>query len=247
MKAVILCGGKGTRLYPLTSDIPKAMVRLAGKPVLEHIISFLKENDLTNIVLCTGHLSQIIENYFGDGSSFGVNLVYSREEMPLSTGGALALAKEKIADDFILLNGDNICTINVQKLILFHKEKNALLTIGVGKTKGSYPASCDLFAFNKEFAITNIIFRPHQYITDGENLPLGNLGIFCCSREILKDIPQIFVSFEKLLPTFLSEGKRIYAYPTNEYASDIGTQESLRAVEEDLVMGRTHLFIEEKK
>ncbi len=183
MKAVILCGGKGTRLYPLTQDIPKAMVTLAGKPVLEHILSFLKENNLTTIVLCTGHLSKIIEDYFGDGSSFGVNLIYSREEIPLSTGGALAFAKEKIDDDFVLLNGDNICRVDAQKLISFHQEKKAMLTIGVGKTKGSYPASCDLFAFNSECAITKIIFKPHEYTIDGENMPLGNLGIFCCSKK----------------------------------------------------------------
>ena len=129
MKAVIMAGGKGTRLSTVLKDIPKPMVDLAGRPLLEHQIINLKENGITDIILVIGYLGNVIQDYFKDGSSLGVNISYFKEEKPLGTAGALWYLKEQLQDDFILLFGDLFVNINFTRFYDFHKKNGARITL----------------------------------------------------------------------------------------------------------------------
>ncbi|MBI4118627.1 MAG: NTP transferase domain-containing protein [Parcubacteria group bacterium] len=120
MQAVILAGGLGTRLRPLTDTIPKPMVLVRNRPFLEHLFALLKENGIVDILVLTGHLGEVIENHFGDGSTYGLRVVYSQEHEPLGHGGALHLAYEKLADSFVLLYGDNFLPIDYRDLVNFY-------------------------------------------------------------------------------------------------------------------------------
>lgn len=129
MKVVIMAGGKGTRISSVATDIPKPMIRIADKPVLEHQVNHLKEQGLTDIILITGHLGKIIRDYFGDGSKWGVSISYYQEEEPLGTAGALYYFKDVLKDDFLLMNGDLVADIDFARFICFHREKGAQATL----------------------------------------------------------------------------------------------------------------------
>ena len=128
MQTLILAGGLGTRLRGIVRDIPKVMVDIKGKPFLEYLIVQLKNYNLNDIILCTGHLKEKIENYFGNGNHLGVNIVYSEEPKPLGTGGAIKLAENLVkSNDFIVMNGDSFFDIDLYKLINYHLNKKALV------------------------------------------------------------------------------------------------------------------------
>ena len=126
---VIMAGGKGTRIAALNSTIPKPLLPVAGKPVLEHEIECLKQQGITDIVLTVGHMAEQIIAHFGDGSLFGVHIDYIREEIPLGTGGALYYLKDRVQDDFLLLNGDMIFDVDFSRLLAYHKAHGADATL----------------------------------------------------------------------------------------------------------------------
>ena len=136
MQVLILVGGLGTRLREIIKNIPKVMANIKGKPFLEYLIVQLKNYNLNDIILCTGHLKEKIENYFGNGNHLGVNIVYSEELKPLGTGGAIKLAESLVkSDDFIVMNGDSFFDIDLYKLINYHLDKKALATMALAKVK----------------------------------------------------------------------------------------------------------------
>jgi len=126
MQIVVICGGLATRLYPTTKTIPKSMIRIAGKPFLEHQIKLFKKNGIFDIVLCTGNFSEQIEEYFGDGKKFGVNIRYSREKEPLDTGGALRNAKNLLGEEFFTIYGDSYLLCDYQEVYRHFKKFNKL-------------------------------------------------------------------------------------------------------------------------
>ena len=129
MVAVVMVGGKGTRIAGLNKDIPKPMFRLCGKPVLEYAVNELVAQDIKDIILVVGHLGHVIKEYFGDGAKFGARISYLTEEQPLGTAGGLYFLKDKIKEDFLLLNGDIIFSIDFHRLMRFHKHKGGLATL----------------------------------------------------------------------------------------------------------------------
>lgn len=135
MKAVILAGGKGTRLRPYTKIFPKPLVPIDDKPVLEIIINQLARNDFTEIIMAVGHLAELIQTFFGDGSKFGVKIEYSREDQPLGTAGPLLQVQDQLTETFLMMNGDVLTNLNISELIEFHKSNKAAATIAVNKRK----------------------------------------------------------------------------------------------------------------
>ena len=129
MKVVIMAGGRGTRISSVASDIPKPMIKIDGKPVLEHEILNLREQGFTDIILTVGHLGNIITDYFGDGSKFGVNIEYYIEETPLGNAGALFKIRDKLTDDFLLLNADAVYDIDFRRFVEFHKSHGGVVTL----------------------------------------------------------------------------------------------------------------------
>src|SRR3954471_2620221 len=131
MRAVILAGGEGTRLRPLTSNQPKPLMPLVNRPMMEHIVRLLKQHGFDDIVVTVAFLPQTIRSYFGDGEEFGVRMVYATEESPLGTAGSVGNAKEELDETFLVIAGDVITDIDLSAVVQFHKEKGALATIAL--------------------------------------------------------------------------------------------------------------------
>ena len=140
MKAVILAGGLGTRLQPYTTFLPKAMLPLGDKPLLEHLINWIKKNKIDSIIICVSYLRKTIEDYFEDGSRFGVNIQYAISNRPLATAGQLKTAEEYIDDTFVCVYGDSIFNFNLKSMIAYHKKKRPVITMALSeyKTKIQY-------------------------------------------------------------------------------------------------------------
>src|SRR5581483_6192801 len=131
MRAVVMAGGEGTRLRPLTSNQPKPMVPIVGKPCMEHILELLKRHGFEDVIVTLAFLPQAIRSYFGDGESLGLNVEYSVEESPLGTAGSVRLASGKLDDTVLVISGDALCDIDLGQLVRFHRERGAAVTIGL--------------------------------------------------------------------------------------------------------------------
>jgi len=208
-KALILCGGKGTRLRPLTYEIPKPLLPVKGKPILEHQIILLKKFGVENIILSIGYLGDQIKNYFGDGSKWGVKINYVTEEVPLGTGGGIKNAKLLLSESFIVFNGDNLIDLNVENFFNFHKRNKGMATIvlkNVEDVKGF--GVVNLNGSN----VTSFIEKPISSVSN-----LINAGVYLMEPEALDELPEGISSIEKdlfekicsknVLNGFVFEGK----------------------------------------
>jgi len=173
VKAVIMAGGRGTRLSEIARDIPKPMVPVGGMPVLEYEIGMLREQGFTEIIMTLGHLGSVIMDYFGDGSGvspatgkpFGVQIEYFVEETPLGNAGALLLLRDRLGEDFLLLNGDVVFSADLRRMVAFHREKHALATLFVHPN--SHPYDSGLLIEREDGAVlewlTKEAARPEFY------------------------------------------------------------------------------------
>jgi len=233
MKTVIMAGGKGTRVSSIAADIPKPMILICGKPILEHQIDCLKENGLTDITLVIGHLGQHIKDYFSDGSRFGCNISYFTETEPLGTAGALKKI-ENLSDDFILLNGDVIFDMDLSRMIDFHKEKNAHVTLAVHPN--SHPFDSALILTNSDNQVTGWLNKEDERTWYKNQV---NAGVHILSAGFLKKFPlskeKIDLDRDMLKPSI--SGGKIFAYSTPEYIKDMGTPERYEQVTADFEKG----------
>jgi len=234
MKAVIMAGGKGTRLSSLLKDIPKPMIQIEGKPVLEHQIENLKENGITEIILVIGHLGEVIENYFGDGSNWNVSICYYREETPLGTAGALFYIKKHLTDDFILLFGDVFVNVNFARMINFHSEKQAAATLF--SHPNSHPYDSDILVVNEENRVIDWMYKNLERKQSYANLV--NAGVYIFSPKIFKYIEDGSKrDLEKNVITQSMQHGEVFAYRSTEYVKDIGTPERYKKVCDDYRKG----------
>ncbi len=235
-KAVILAGGKGTRLGSLTADIPKPLIAIGEKPVLEHQILLLQKYGITDIALLVGHLAHDIEEYCGDGSRWGVSISYEREQEPLGTAGALRVLERKIKEDFLLLSGDVMTNINVARFADFHSsKKESVATAAIRDTVT--PLHSDLIQIDEQSRITRIHLRPHP---EGD-IPgkLGIASLYVLSPRFFNFIPAVGkCDIEKeVFPQILRNGGALYGYYTQEYIRDMGTPDRLMRVRADYENG----------
>ncbi len=232
--AVIMAGGKGTRIAALNSTIPKPMLPVAGKPVLEHEIECLRRQEITDIVLTVGHMAERITEHFGDGSRFGVHIDYIREEMPLGTGGALYYLKEKVQDDFLLLNGDLIFDVDFHRLLAFHKDRQADATLLVHPN--DHPYDSGVIIANEDGRVDGWLTKEDER---GWYSNCVNAGIHVLSPRMLDQLtePRKTDLDRDILRPSIPAGK-IYAYRSPEYVKDMGTPERIREVERDIETGR---------
>ncbi|MFP3089883.1 HAD-IIIA family hydrolase [Treponema sp. TIM-1] len=233
MKTLIMAGGKGTRVSSIASDIPKPMIPICGKPILEYQISCLINNHLKDLVIIIGHLGQHIKDYFGDGSRFGCTISYYTETEPLGTAGAL-FKLEDITGDFLLINGDLIFDVDLNRLIAFHQEKKALATLVVHPN--SHPHDSAIIITDGEGRVIDWLNKedPRQYYKN-----LVNSGIHIVSRELLETAhpgkEKVDLDRDILKP--LIRSNRIFAYTTPEYIKDMGTVERYTQVSADIKNG----------
>jgi len=233
MQVVIMAGGKGTRVSSIANDIPKPMIPICGKPILEHQIECLKKNGLTEIILVIGHLGGYIKNYFGDGGSFKCDISYYNETEPLGTAGALYKIKN-LSDDFILLNGDIIFDIDFHRMINFHREKNAHVTLAAHPN--SHPFDSAVLFTNSNNQVTRWLNKEDERTYYKNQV---NAGIHVLSTEFLKNSPQskekVDLDRDMLKPSI--SGGKVFAYSTPEYIKDMGTPERYAQVTSDIEKG----------
>jgi len=233
MQVVIMAGGKGTRVSSMASDIPKPMIPICGKPILEHQIECLKKNKLREIILVIGHLGGHIKEYFKNGERFGCNISYYTETEPLGTAGALYKLKN-ISDDFILLNGDIIFDIDFQRMIDFHCKRKAYVTIAVHPN--SHPFDSALIVTDDNNHVTGWLNKEDERTWYKNQV---NAGIHILSTEFLKNCPQskekVDLDRDMLKPSIST--CKIFAYSTPEYIKDMGTPERYAQVTSDIEKG----------
>ncbi|MFC1540572.1 sugar phosphate nucleotidyltransferase [Candidatus Margulisiibacteriota bacterium] len=213
MKAVILAGGKGTRLAPYTTVFPKPLMPLGDKPILETIIKQLKLGGITEIILAVGYLSDLIKAYFGDGSQFGVKIRYSKEEKPLGTAGPLSMI-DGLDGTFLVMNGDILSSISLDQLLAFHKKSQAVATIAVNQR--SQKVNYGVIEVDGSQMVSDYIEKPSlDYRV--------SMGIYLFEPEVLKHIPSDqYLDFPDLIKQLLTKQKKVAAYLSKDYWLDIG-------------------------
>ena len=243
MKAVIMAGGKGTRISSVASDIPKPMIKIENKPVLEHEIECLRDQGFTDLIITVSHLGHIIMDYFGDGSkispatgkAFGVNIEYFVEEVPLGNAGALFQLKDKLSDDFLLLNADSVFDIDFNRLVDYHLEKGGLVTLFTHPN--NHPYDSGLIFADDNNAVTKWLAKEDErpeYYRNRVNAGLHVLNKHVLDVEI--STPKIDLDRQILKP--LSGTGKMFAYDSPEYVKDMGTPERYEAVCKDYAEGR---------
>ena len=214
MKAVILAGGKGTRLRPYTTNFPKPLMPIGERPILEIVIKRLKEFKIKDIIITTGHLGELIRAFFNDGKKYGVNITYSKEDKPLGTAGPLNLIKEKLTGTFLVMNGDILSNINFNKLIKYHKQQKNIATIALSKRK-----------VDIDFGIVNISNK-NDFVEWKEKPTIEYLvstGIYIFAKESLKFLPKDgFFNLPDFILKLNKENKKISGYLHDGYWLDIG-------------------------
>lgn len=232
MKALFLAGGKGLRLQPLTDKLPKPMVPIMNKPLLERTIASLKKNGITEIVISTCYQPDYIKNYFGNGEDFGVKIEYVVEDVPMGTGGAVKKAGAQFNDTFIVFNSDILSDIDIQKMIHFHKGSNALATIAV--TEVEDPSAYGVIEYDANGYAVSFIEKPQP---DQISSNFINAGIYIFEPKILEEIPEErAVSIEReTFPSLLVKGHKIGVYKSCSYWIDIGTLEKYKQVHMDIM------------
>ena len=185
MRAVVMAGGEGTRLRPLTSNQPKPMVSLCGKPCMEHIVELLKRHGIDETVVTLMFLPKVIRDYFGDGSTLGVRMQYSVEQSPAGTAGSVKLAEDDLRDDtFIVISGDALTDFDLQDIVAFHKQRGAMVTIALKRVEN--PLEFGVVVVNEEGRIERFLEKPTwgQVFSD-----TVNTGIYVLEPEVFDHIP----------------------------------------------------------
>ena len=227
MKAVIMAGGKGTRISSIASDIPKPMIKIGDKPVLEHEIICLRDQGFKDLIITVSHLGSIIMDYFGDGSKFGVHIEYYFEEVPLGNAGALFKIKDKLTEDFLLLNADALFNVDFNRFVAYHKEKGALITLFTHPN--SHPYDSGLIITDSNNSVTKWLNkedpRPNWYKNR------VNAGLHVISPKVLEmKIETEKVDLDRqLLKPYCGSGK-MFAYDSPEYVKDMGTPDRYETV-----------------
>ncbi|MCK5477070.1 MAG: nucleotidyltransferase family protein [Candidatus Aenigmarchaeota archaeon] len=214
MKAVILAGGKGTRLRPLTYAVPKPLLPLQEKPIIEHIMLHLKEHNVTDIIIALGYLGYQIKNCFHDGKDLGVSIKYQQEKKALGTAGCLYAIKDELKDaPFLVMGGDNFTNIDITKMLEFHNEKKATVTIAL--IEMSIPVDFGVVELNEDCSIQKFREKPKfDY--------LGSTMIYCVNPEVLEYIEEGDDFAKDVFPKLIADNKKIYGYEFKDVWIDIG-------------------------
>ncbi len=234
MTIVIMAGGKGTRVATINSEVPKPMIKIFNKPILQYQIECLQKQGYIDIILIVGHLGHVIQEYFGNGSSFGVNIDYIQEDVPLGTAGALFYLKNRIYDDFLLLNGDIILNIDVSRFASFHKQNCGTVTLFTHPN--DHPYDSGIIIADESKVVTNWLHKEDERKWYKNRV---NAGLHMMS-------PKVFKRFTELKKTDLDRdilepmiaGGELVVYDSPEYVKDMGTPDRYYAVKADIRSGK---------
>jgi len=236
MKAIILAGGKGTRLAPYTAVFPKPLMPVDGIPILEVIIKQLAHFRIKEIILTVSQQSEpLLSAYFGNGNQYGVGINYSREGKSLGTAGPLSLIPN-LPETFLVMNGDILTTLNYQKLIRFHLSQKGLVTIAMSQKK--VPLELGVMEFNRLYRLTRYVEKPTLSYS-------VSMGIYVFEKRVLEWIPPgRYFDFPELIQKLVREKKRVACYPSDDFWLDIGRHEDYEEAQKKFRKMRKKLLYE---
>ncbi len=234
MQAVILAGGEGLRLRPLTTNLPKPMIPLVNRPFLEHMIGYLEANGVTEVILALGYLPEKIQDYFGDGAGFGIKLVYSVEERPLGTAGAVKNLAPLIRDTFLVFNGDVVTDMDLREQVRLHTDSHSSATLFLVPVED--PTRFGVVETNAYGKVTAFTEKPAFEDVRANTI---NGGCYVLEPEVLDLVPEgEFHMFETgLFPALLQRGDPVLGHAPRAYWIDVGTPASYLQVHRDLLQG----------
>ncbi|KPJ68294.1 hypothetical protein AMJ44_06755 [candidate division WOR-1 bacterium DG_54_3] len=241
MKAVIIAGGLGTRLRPLTYNTPKPIVPVANRPFVVHQIEHLVKHGVDEVILNLHYLSHEIKKILDDGREWGIKIHYSIEEHPLGTAGAVKNAEKYFGKDpMVIFNGDILTDINISKVVTFHREKGASVTLTL--TEVEDPTSFGLILTDKAGRVTKFIEKPSWDMVTAKTI---NAGIYVVDPNIFDEVPRGEEhSFEReLYPSLLEKGLPIFGYLSHAYWIDIGNPEKYKEVHQAILRGEVAVKI----
>lgn len=240
MKAVIMAGGEGTRLRPLTCNRPKPMVPVMNKPVMEHIINLLKKHRITEIAVTLQYMPQVIQDYFGDGSDFGVQMHYFIEETPLGTAGSVKNAEKFLDDTFIVISGDALTDIDLDKAIQFHNDKQSIATLVL--TRVDVPLEYGVVVTDASGKITRFLEKPSWSEVFSDTV---NTGIYILNPKVLDyfESGEMFDFSKDLFPILLNNEDPMFGYVTKDYWCDIGDLTAYQQCHFDILDGKVKVDI----
>lgn len=246
MKAVIMAGGKGTRISSVVSEVPKPMIMINDKPVLEYEISVLREQGINEIIITVSHMANQIMDYFGDGSKWDVSIEYYLEEQPLGNAGALYIIKDKLTDDFLLLNADYIFDINIKRFFDYHKEKGGLVTLFTHPN--NHPYDSGLLITDENKAVVKWVNKEDEHpkwyrnrvnagiqLINPQCLDLVDVRPYEIGKTIDGKTYKVDLDRDVLKP--LCKLGKVFCYDSTEYVKDMGTPDRLKIVSEDVISG----------
>jgi mannose-1-phosphate guanylyltransferase/phosphomannomutase len=240
MKAVIMAGGEGTRLRPQTSNLPKPMLPLVGRPMMEHILSLLQRHGITDIVVTVAFLPNAIRSYFGDGSELGVRMVYATEETPLGTAGSVRNAREQLTERFLVISGDVLTDIDLTSVIAFHEKNEALATIALCAVEN--PLEFGIVITREDGSVERFLEKPGWGQVFSDTI---NTGIYVLEPEIFELIPEgRSVDFSgEVFPAALEAGRPLFGFVADAYWEDVGTTAAYLKAHEDILDGKVQVDV----
>lgn len=240
MKAVIMAGGEGTRLRPLTSNAPKPMLPLVNRPMMEHIVELLKRHGIDDIVVTVAFMANAIRNYFGDGSEFGVRMVYASEETPLGTAGSVRNAKDELDDTFLVISGDVLTDVDLGRVIEIHREQDALATIGLVRVEN--PLEYGIVITREDGTIERFLEKPTWGQVFSDTI---NSGIYVLEPKVFDYIasgePVDFSG--DVFPALLHDDGRLVGAVCEGYWEDVGTLPAYVRAHKDILDRRVEVGI----
>ena len=242
MKAVIMAGGFGTRIHPLTISMPKPMIPLVNRPIMEHIVNLLKRHGITDLVLLLFHQPEEIKKYFGDGSEFGVNIIYVTPLEDFGTAGAVKAAARHLDERFMIISGDLLTDFDLSKIISFHEEMHAKATITL--TSVTDPLQFGVVITDKRFRITKFLEKPGWGEVFSDTI---NTGIYILEPEVLELIPdgENRDWSKDVFPKMLENEEALYGCNMQGYWADIGNPEAYLEACHDICKGKVAVQIAE--
>ncbi|HEX9774809.1 MAG TPA: sugar phosphate nucleotidyltransferase [Actinomycetota bacterium] len=240
MKAVIMAGGAGTRLRPLTSNQPKPMISLANRPLMEHILLLLKRHGFTDVVVTVQFLASHVRNYFGSGEDLDLRLTYATEESPLGTAGSVKNAENRLDETFLVISGDALTDIDLGKALAFHHEKGAEATIVLSRQPN--PLEYGIVVTDNDGRIERFLEKPGwgEVFTD-----TVNTGIYVLEPSILESIPagEPYDFSQQVFPALLEQGAPLFGFVADGYWTDVGNIDAYRKAQQDALDGKVRMEI----
>ena len=215
---IIMAGGRGVRLRPLTKNTPKPMLKVGNKPILQNILEKFRDNDYKSFIISVNYKSKIIKDYFGDGAKFGVNIQYIEEKVRLGTAGALSLIKKKISEPFFVINGDLMISLDFEKMMSFHYEHNSMATMCIKEY--NFNSSYGEVKLKNENIISIDEKPKHKYYING--------GIYILDPKCLSFVPKKFYDMPSLFKKIISKKYKTISFPLKENWLDIGKIEDYK-------------------